>query len=280
MNVVSNLVNAVGSFYTELNPSTLSGAIDIIVVRDKETLVCSPFHVRFGKLKLLRPTEQLVSIMVNQKLVDIQMKMGEAGEAFFTKYPNSPDLQAENNPEVLADSDSLDPVNLDADWKWNWGDLPEIDPLTINESPSRDLNKRSSSPILKSKLDPGLKFNPVNSPLSNSPPLSSHLASLEIASNALSSSPPPSRPIDIVPSSSPINISSNTRIPSDPVSLPINVSGSLPNSPSSVLSVFEDYSENNVAISLCGPLEDLQNLSPQVSPIEQERQYAVQKTPS
>jgi hypothetical protein len=46
------------------------------------------------------------------------------------------------------------------------------------------------------------------------------------------------------------------------------------------LSVFEDYSENNVAISLCGPLEDLQNLSPQVSPIEQERQYAVQKTPS
>ncbi len=49
----------VGSLYsgiTEINPSTLSGAIDVIVVEQADgTLACSPFHVRFGKFKLLSP---------------------------------------------------------------------------------------------------------------------------------------------------------------------------------------------------------------------------------
>ena len=54
-------VSAVGTFYTEINPATLSGAIDIIVVRGPNgELVSSPFHVRFGKLKLLRPQDKVV----------------------------------------------------------------------------------------------------------------------------------------------------------------------------------------------------------------------------
>jgi phosphatidate phosphatase LPIN len=46
---------------TDINPSTLSGAIDVIVVEDPDgALTCSPFHVRFGKLKLLLPSEKKV----------------------------------------------------------------------------------------------------------------------------------------------------------------------------------------------------------------------------
>ena len=46
---------------TDINPSTLSGAIDVIVVEGSDgTLSCSPFHVRFGKLKLLLPSEKKV----------------------------------------------------------------------------------------------------------------------------------------------------------------------------------------------------------------------------
>lgn len=48
----------------ELNQATLSGAIDIIVVQnDDGTFECTPFHVRFGKLQLLRSREKMVSVL-------------------------------------------------------------------------------------------------------------------------------------------------------------------------------------------------------------------------
>jgi phosphatidate phosphatase LPIN len=73
-----------------LNPATLSGAIDIVVVKQESgEFVCSPFHVRFGKLKLLRPSDKVVmnvykvEMQINGNVVDIPMKVGDAGEAFF-----------------------------------------------------------------------------------------------------------------------------------------------------------------------------------------------------
>ena len=87
MEFVGRLVTTVSEFYKDLNPATLSGAIDVIVVqRHDGTLACSPFHVRFGKMHLLRPTEKIVQVRVNGTLVDghiVRMKLGEAGEAFF-----------------------------------------------------------------------------------------------------------------------------------------------------------------------------------------------------
>ncbi len=71
-------------FYRDLNPATLSGAIDVIVVQSKTNeLKCTPFHVRFGKLKLLLPQEKTVSMTVNGQPVDMYMKLGDQGEAFF-----------------------------------------------------------------------------------------------------------------------------------------------------------------------------------------------------
>lgn len=51
----------------EINPATLSGAIDVIVVetttKDGNTeLACSPFHVRYGKLSVLRPVDRKVRV--------------------------------------------------------------------------------------------------------------------------------------------------------------------------------------------------------------------------
>ena len=52
--------------YNSINPATLSGAIDIIVCEhDDDSLVSSPFHVRFGKLGVLSPKEKIVNINVN-----------------------------------------------------------------------------------------------------------------------------------------------------------------------------------------------------------------------
>ncbi|CAG8709351.1 19843_t:CDS:10, partial [Racocetra persica] len=84
MQSVYKLVSTVNQFYREINPATLSGAIDVIVVQQPNgDLACSPFHVRFGKLSVLRPQEKKVEMTVNGKVVDFPMKIGEAGEAFF-----------------------------------------------------------------------------------------------------------------------------------------------------------------------------------------------------
>ncbi|KAJ1547106.1 hypothetical protein HK096_004285, partial [Nowakowskiella sp. JEL0078] len=77
-------ITSVWDFYQGFNPATLSGAIDIIVVeRSDGSLQASPFHVRFGKLKLLRPQEKRVEISVNGVATGLFMKLGDAGEAFF-----------------------------------------------------------------------------------------------------------------------------------------------------------------------------------------------------
>lgn len=49
-------------FYNDINGATLTGAIDVIIVEQPDgTYNCSPFHVRFGKLGVLRSREKVVS---------------------------------------------------------------------------------------------------------------------------------------------------------------------------------------------------------------------------
>lgn len=73
-------------FYNEINSATLTGAIDVIVVQQEDgTYSSSPFHVRFGKIGVLRSREKVVDIEINGQPVDIHMKLGESGEAFFVE---------------------------------------------------------------------------------------------------------------------------------------------------------------------------------------------------
>lgn len=68
MNYLRGAVSAISApyqYYKDINPSTLTGAIDVIVIRRQTndgdvTIACSPFHVRFGKLQVLRPAEKKV----------------------------------------------------------------------------------------------------------------------------------------------------------------------------------------------------------------------------
>lgn len=79
MNYIRGAVSAISApyqYYKDINPSTLTGAIDVIVIRrpqspssstssgspDSDTYACSPFHVRFGKLQVLRPTDKKVCL--------------------------------------------------------------------------------------------------------------------------------------------------------------------------------------------------------------------------
>ncbi|KAG6854354.1 hypothetical protein C0991_007859 [Blastosporella zonata] len=118
MNYIRGAVNAISApyqYYKDLppiNPSTLTGAIDVIVLQrptdngDTE-LVCSPFHVRFGKWQVLRPGEKKVSVSVNGHPIPFNMKIGEAGEAFFV-FETDDDV-----PDDLITSPILQPTRPD-----------------------------------------------------------------------------------------------------------------------------------------------------------------------
>ncbi|KAI0253971.1 Lipin/Ned1/Smp2-domain-containing protein [Lactifluus subvellereus] len=112
MNYLWGAVNAISApyqYYKDINPATLTGAIDVIVVRrpgfsGTMELACSPFHVRFGKWQVLRPSEKKVDITINGKDVPFNMKIGEAGEAFFV-FETDDDV-----PDDLITSPLLEPT--------------------------------------------------------------------------------------------------------------------------------------------------------------------------
>ncbi|KAL2863730.1 putative lipin Smp2 [Aspergillus lucknowensis] len=84
MQYVRSISGSVSKTWNSINPATLSGAIDVIVIEQEDgTLACSPFHVRFGKFSLLRPYEKKVEFKVNGVKQEYAMKLGEGGEAFF-----------------------------------------------------------------------------------------------------------------------------------------------------------------------------------------------------
>lgn len=106
MNYVGQLAGqvlvTVRELYKGINQATLSGCIDVIVVRQQDgTYLCSPFHVRFGKLGVLRSKEKVIDIEINGEPVDLHMKLGDNGEAFFVQETEEENDQV---PAYLATS--------------------------------------------------------------------------------------------------------------------------------------------------------------------------------
>ncbi|OBT75019.1 hypothetical protein VF21_06309 [Pseudogymnoascus sp. 05NY08] len=106
MQYVRSISGSVSTTWNSINPATLSGAIDVIVVEGEDgSLACSPFHVRFGKFSLLRPSEKKVEFRVNNAKQDYAMKLGDGGEAFFV-FETSNDI-----PEGLQTSPLVSPAS-------------------------------------------------------------------------------------------------------------------------------------------------------------------------
>ncbi|CAN9507783.1 unnamed protein product [Ophioblennius macclurei] len=111
MNYVGQLAGQVfvqvKELYRGLNPATLSGCIDVIVVRQPDgSLQCSPFHVRFGKMGVLRSKEKVVDMEINGEPVELQMKLGDNGEAFFVR-------ETQNDQEVVPSYLATSPIMSD-----------------------------------------------------------------------------------------------------------------------------------------------------------------------
>lgn len=152
MQYVGKFVSSVYNTITpNINPSTLNGAIDVIVVekeveveeevkdedgtvrvvRRRETvLAASPFHVRFGKMSVLRPGERKVTLHLNGSTepLPFAMKVGEDGEAFFVMKI---DDDADEVPASMVTSPILGPTT-DVPAAAPKG--PDLDPLDIGMS--------------------------------------------------------------------------------------------------------------------------------------------------
>jgi phosphatidate phosphatase LPIN len=158
MQYVRSLSGSVSKTWNSINPATLSGAIDVIVVEQEDgSLACSPFHVRFGKFSLLRPSEKKVEFTVNNERRDFPMKLGEGGEAFFVFETSS------SVPEALQTSPLVSPASSP--------DFKSTDPISLAEPDSLDLNSLSATlpatPTYNrrehAKSVAAINFNPLHS---------------------------------------------------------------------------------------------------------------------
>ena len=139
MQYVRNLSDSVSTAWNSINPATLSGAIDIIVVEQEDgTLMCSPFHVRFGKFSLLRPYEKKVEFKVNGVRQDYSMKLGEGGEAFFVFET------AENIPQSMQTSPISSPASS-----------PTLGPQTLSSTATAAMSPLQEPPLLALDMETG-----------------------------------------------------------------------------------------------------------------------------
>ncbi|XP_040910385.1 phosphatidate phosphatase LPIN2 isoform X3 [Toxotes jaculatrix] len=116
MNYVGQLAGqvlvTVKELYKGINQATLSGCIDVVVVRQRDgTYQCSPFHVRFGKLGVLRSKEKVIDIEVNGEPVDLHMKLGDNGEAFFVQ-------EAEQQNQIVPAHLATSPIPTESHLFW------------------------------------------------------------------------------------------------------------------------------------------------------------------
>lgn len=151
MQYVRSISGSVSKTWNSINPATLSGAIDVIVVEHEDgTLACSPFHVRFGKFSLLRPHEKKVEFKVNDVKRDFPMKLGEGGEAFFVFETTT------SVPEAMQTSPVVSPVTS-----------PEMRPSSPT-APS--LSEADPDPLELSNIDPERQRSDAG-PISDSIPI-------------------------------------------------------------------------------------------------------------
>ncbi|KAK2597009.1 hypothetical protein N8I77_012883 [Diaporthe amygdali] len=156
MQYVRNLSDSVSTAWNSINPATLSGAIDVIVVEQADgTLSCSPFHVRFGKFSLLRPYEKKVEFKVNGKKQDYAMKLGEGGEAFFV-FETSDTIPQSLQTSPLVSPASSPPLQPSTPGRATTMPpaLQEPPLLDLDLDAERDIDKLASASFTRPPLGP------------------------------------------------------------------------------------------------------------------------------
>lgn len=168
MQYVERAIGSVSKTWSSINPATLSGGIDVIVVEHPDgTLACSPFHVRFGKFQILKPSQKKVEVIVNGKSTNIPMKLGDSGEAYFVfetsidvhgipeELLSSPVMSAASSPPQSPQQDGKAKENDESE-----GETGNDESKKLEEPDFLDINDSASS--LESSNDSGSSLPPVS----------------------------------------------------------------------------------------------------------------------
>ncbi|CAF3398659.1 unnamed protein product [Rotaria socialis] len=151
----SGIVSTCKSAYNRINPCALTGAIDVIVVKQEdETMQCTPFHVCFGKLSVLTNQQNNVYITINGRSIEhLSMKLGETGQALFI-------TEEETTTQWL-------PLNHDSELSNN-NTLPKSDTAVLNNS-NPQLSEINFSPQIINK-----QFDEEKNSYENNEPIDHH----------------------------------------------------------------------------------------------------------
>eukprot|EP00357_Protocruzia_adherens_P016569 CAMPEP_0115047002 /NCGR_PEP_ID=MMETSP0216-20121206/49063_1 /TAXON_ID=223996 /ORGANISM="Protocruzia adherens, Strain Boccale" /LENGTH=701 /DNA_ID=CAMNT_0002430147 /DNA_START=35 /DNA_END=2140 /DNA_ORIENTATION=- len=168
MSVINKFLEKVTDAF-EFNQATLSGSLDIIVIEHEDgTMTCTPFHVRFGKLRILKPKDCKIRVTINNRPTEVYMKLGSAGEGYFESEPetdqgpNSREIQEmvpkfrnknKTEQEAVSGDDQLEEEGQDilisskGSLSWEWGKLPERKRSTTRISLDRKRKNMRESKI-------------------------------------------------------------------------------------------------------------------------------------
>lgn len=150
MGIVNKIFTSVSGLYSTLNPITLGGVNDIIVVKHPDgSLRCSPFQLRFTKLQFYNLKSQTVHLYINGIITEINMTITSNGDLFFEQD------KAIENPDIDKIIDFIQSSELDinailetrlgnVDWKISEDELKEIR--------SRNLERRIFGKIRQKSL--------------------------------------------------------------------------------------------------------------------------------
>ena len=173
------MISAVGSLFSKVttkvssaltvNQATLSGCIDVIVVdQGNGTFKSTPFHVRFGKLKVLKSKEKIVTIEVNGVKANFTMKLGAAGEAFFEQEVHPEESKSgqdgDESPLKFRDDDDelSDPENYSSgeEKEETPSEAQMNDDVPIESQIIEEIRKIEENETATSNLDENQAFSP------------------------------------------------------------------------------------------------------------------------
>eukprot|EP01138_Halocafeteria_seosinensis_P001112 gb/GECG01001137.1/.p1 GENE.gb/GECG01001137.1/~~gb/GECG01001137.1/.p1 ORF type:complete len:1629 (+),score=220.09 gb/GECG01001137.1/:1-4887(+) len=130
----------------DVNKATLSGALDVVAVQHEDgTFKSTPFHVRFGKLKVFRYKNKKVKLFVNGKDVGIMMKLGEAGEAYF--IVEIPQHQSRSSEEAMSTSAESYTNQIDCSHTSNNIHSTQSSPIASSRELDTSREERHTAPV-------------------------------------------------------------------------------------------------------------------------------------
>ena len=80
--------------------------MDIIVIQYPDgTSKSSPFHLRFGTLKILKTREKTINIFVNNNKSELTMRLSSSGDAYFLQEIKK--IKEENEMTIVSSNHRL-----------------------------------------------------------------------------------------------------------------------------------------------------------------------------